>query len=197
MLYCLSGDGAWVRRSDVLCGKLFLVKTAPILETSRLQFFEFTEGDAPFVLELLNEPAFIRDIGDKGVRTLEDARTYLQAGPLASYQKHGFGLYRVTSKLTGEAIGMCGLLKREVLEHPDLGYALLERYWFQGYAIEAAQAVMRHAHERLRLHEVLAITALENPASVRVLEKLGFTFRGVIPLAGFDAPSRLFAWHAT
>lgn len=168
---------------------------APVLETPRLQLFEFAARDAPFVLELLNEPAFVRDIGDKGVRTLRDALAYIESGPRASYDKHGFGLYRVTAKSTGEPIGMCGLLKRDVLEHPDLGYALLERHWGQGYALEAAQAIMRHARDALGLEDVLAITALDNPASVRLLEKLGFTYRCTVSLAGFDTPSRLFVWR--
>lgn len=165
-----------------------------VLETSRLRLLHLSEADAPFILELLNEPAFLRDIGDKRVRSVEDARTYLREGPMASYAQHGFGLYRVELKETREPIGMCGILKRGVLEHPDLGYALLQRYWSNGYAIEAATATMRYAQEQLGLSSILAITALENPSSVRVLEKLGFRFDRIVPLTGFDAPSRLFVW---
>lgn len=173
------------------------MSTAPILRTPRLDLFEFCLDDAPFVLELLNEAAFLRGIGDKGVRTLTDARAYLETGPLASYKEQGFGLYRIALKDTGESIGMCGLLRREVLEHPDLGYAVLERYSGRGYALEAARAVMHDAHERFDLSTLMAITALENPASIRVLEKLGFTFRGIAALAGFKEPSRLFDWSAS
>lgn len=165
-----------------------------VLETARLRLLHLSEDDAPFILELLNEPAFLRGIGDKQVRTLEDARKYLREGPLTSYAQHGFGLYRVELKATGEPIGMCGILKRGVLEHPDLGYALLQRHWFNGYATECATATMQYAHEQLGLSSILAITALENPSSVRVLEKLGFRFDRIVPLAGFAEPSKLFVW---
>lgn len=167
----------------------------PTLETTRLRLFELSEEDAPFILELLNEPAFLRDIGDKGVRSLADARAYIENGPCASYRKYRFGLYRIELRASGESIGICGLLKREVLDDADLGYALLERYWRRGYAIEAAQAMMRRVREQLALRRVLAITALDNGTSIRLLEKLGFVFQGVVPLAGFDTPSKLFAWE--
>lgn len=165
-----------------------------VLETARLRLLHLSEADAPFILELLNEPAFLRDIGDKRVRTIEDARSYLRDGPIASYAQHGFGLYRVELKATREPIGMCGILKRGVLEHPDLGYALLQRHWSNGYAFEAAMATMRYAHEQLGLSSILAITALQNPSSIRVLEKLGFRFDRIVPLVGFDTPSKLFVW---
>ena len=89
---------------------------------------------------------------------------------------------------------MCGILKRGVLEHPDLGYALLQRHWSRGYAIEAAAATMRYASEQLGLDRILAITALENPSSMRVLEKLGFQFARIVALAGHGSPSKLFTW---
>lgn len=170
------------------------VNTAPVLQTPRLRFFELCEQDAPFVLELLNEPAYVRGIGDKGVRTLADACAYIHDGPVASYRRHGFGLYRVTLSVTSEPIGVCGLLKREVLEHPDLGYALLERHWGQGYAFEAAHAVLEYARDQLGLRRILAITSLDNARSISLLDKLGFAFEAVIPLAGFDGPSRVFVW---
>jgi RimJ/RimL family protein N-acetyltransferase len=165
-----------------------------VLETPRLRLTRLSEADAPFILELLNEPAFLRDIGDKNVRTEEDACRYLREGPIASYAQHGFGLCRIELKTTREPLGMCGILKRGVLEHPDLGYALLQRYWSRGYAIEAAAAMMRHASEQLGLDRILAITALENPSSMRVLEKLGFQFDRIVALAGHDSSSKLFVW---
>ena len=165
-----------------------------VLETPRLRLTHLSEADAPFILELLNEPAFLRDIGDKNVRTAEDACPYLREGPIASYAQHGFGLYRIELKTTREPLGMCGILKRGVLQHPDLGYALLQRHWARGYAIEAAAATMSYASEQLGLDPILAITAPENPSSIRVLEKLGFQFDRIVALAGYDSPSKLFTW---
>ena len=165
-----------------------------VLETPRLRLTHLSEADAPFILELLNEPAFLRDIGDKNVRTAEDACRYLREGPIASYAQHGFGLYRIELKTTREPLGMCGILKRGVLQHPDLGYALLQRHWARGYAIEAAAATMSYASEQLGLDRILAITAPENPSSMRVLEKLGFQFDRIVALAGYDSPSKLFTW---
>ena len=165
-----------------------------VLETPRLRLTHLSEADAPFILELLNEPAFLRDIGDKNVRTAEDACRYLREGPIASYAQLGFGLYRIELKTTREPLGMCGILKRGVLQHPDLGYALLQRHWARGYAIEAAAATMSYASEQLGLDPILAITAPENPSSMRVLEKLGFQFDRIVALAGYDSPSKLFTW---
>src|SRR5579871_4161960 len=109
-----------------------------ILETERLLIRHLTLDDAVFILELLNEPAFIRNIADRGVRSIEDAQGYIQNGPFASYSKNGFGLFAVELKATGIPIGICGLIRRDVLPDVDIGYALLERYWKNGYAYEAA-----------------------------------------------------------
>ena len=164
------------------------------IETPRLRLLQLSPGDAPFILALLNEPAFLRDIGDKQVRSLEDARAYIESGPRASYRDHGFGLLRVEIQDTGEPIGICGLLKRDFLEHPDLGYALLKRHWSKGYAFEAASAIMRYAADELELNTVLAITAPENPTSIRVLEKLGFRFDRMTKFPGYSTSSRVFVW---
>jgi RimJ/RimL family protein N-acetyltransferase len=165
-----------------------------VLETERLRLAHLSESDSGFVLELLNEPAFLRDIGDKGVRTLADACRYLAEGPVASYTRHGFGLYRVDVKESGESVGICGFVKRDVLEQPDLGYALLARHWSHGYAIEAASATLEYGRTQLQLEQVLAITTPNNGRSIRVLEKLGFRMESIEPLAGFDTPSKIFVW---
>lgn len=139
-------------------------------ETPRLHLRPFTLNDAAFILRLLNEPSFHEHIGDKGVRDLDGARAYLANGPLSSYAAHGHGLLAVELKDGGAPIGMCGLLKREHLEHPDLGYAFVPEAWGQGYALEAARAVMNDA----KLPRALALVSPGNAASIRLLEKLGF-----------------------
>ena len=163
-----------------------------ILATERLVIREFTFADAAFVLELLNEPAFIEFIGDKGVRDIPGAEKYLREGPLASYARHGFGLWCVDRRTDGVSLGSCGLLKRDFLDHPDLGYAFLARHHGQGYAHEAATAILRHAGHELELKSLHAITAFRNPASVRLLGKLGFDFVDFIQQPGYTEPSRLF-----
>lgn len=162
------------------------------LETERLTIRELTLDDAGFILELLNEPAFHRYIGDKGVRDLAGAIGYLRDGPLAMYARHGFGLWLVALKDDGKPIGMCGLLKRDLLDHPDLGFALQARFTGQGYAYEAASAVLAHTRNALKLGPILAITAPENPSSIKLLGKLGFRFDRMIELPGYTEPSRLF-----
>ena len=164
-----------------------------ILETQRLALRELSRGDEAFILELLNEPGFLNNIGDRGVRTLEDARGYIANSAVASYEKNGFGLYRTALKETDVAIGICGLVKRDGLDHPDIGFAFLERFWGRGYAQESAGAVLRHAHAALSLRRLLAITAPDNRASMQVLEKLGFRFERFVKLPGHVAQSRLFA----
>ena len=163
-----------------------------ILETERLTLRELTPTDATFVLELLNEPAFLRYIGDKGVRDTFGAEKYIREGPQASYAKHGFGLWRVALKADDTPIGMCGMLKRDTLENPDLGYSFLARHAGKGYAFETASAVLTHARTVLKLGPILAVTAQENPASIKLLQKLGFKFDVMINLPGYREPSRLF-----
>lgn len=165
------------------------------LETDRLTLRRFTLDDAPFILRLLNEPSFLANIGDKGVRTEADARQHLQDGPLASYAAHGFGLWAVQLAATGELIGMCGLLRRPTLDAPDLGYAYLPEHWGAGYAVEAADAVVAHARDVLGLTRLLAITSLDNEASMRVLRRVGYHEVGEVTLVGATSPVRLFSWN--
>jgi RimJ/RimL family protein N-acetyltransferase len=160
------------------------------LETGRLVLREFTAGDAEFVLRLLNEPAFLRYIGDRGVHTLDDARRYIADGPVAGKARHGFGLMVVERKSDGAALGMCGVLKRDALPDPDLGFSFFPEYWSQGYALESAQAVMRHAREALGLGRIVAITTPDNEPSIRLLGKLGFRFDRMLNLGGEEL--RLF-----
>ena len=164
-----------------------------ILETERLILRHLSaEADAQFIFKLVNEPSFIRYIGDKAVRTLEDARAYMRNGPIKSYEDNGFGLFKVELKESGEPVGISGLVKRDTLPDPDIGFAFLSDFWNKGYAIEAAQAVMKHAREDLHINRILAITTPDNQASAKLLEKIGLRFERTIQLSE-DAPDvRLF-----
>ena len=144
-----------------------------VLETERLQLCYFSLADAPFVLKLVNEPSWIRFIGDRGVYTVGQAENYLQNGPIASYAAHGFGLYYVRRKVDGVKLGMCGLVKRPSLPHVDIGFAFLPAFTGHGYAFEAATAVLHHAHHDLKLSPIVAITAPDNHRSIKLLQKLG------------------------
>lgn len=164
-----------------------------ILETKRLSLRHLRDEDAEFMLELLNDPAFIQNIGDRKVRTVDGAKGYIQKGPLASYAKHGFGLYLVQLKESGESMGMCGLIKRDQLEDVDIGYAFLPKYRARGYAIEAALAVKEHAREAIGLKRIVAIVDPRNAGSIRVLEKLGMTFEKMVKIAADDIDLKLFS----
>lgn len=144
-----------------------------VLETERLQLSHLQPADADFIVELLNDPDWLRYIGDRGVRTHEDAQAYIRNGPLAMISQYGHGLYRVSQRRDGRAIGICGLLKRDSLPDIDLGYAFLPEFRGQGYALEAARACLGEARDRLGAMRVLAITTPSNVASARVLERLG------------------------
>ena len=163
------------------------------LITARLTLREFVDADAPFILTLLNQPSFLRFIGDKKVRTVDDARRYITTGPIASYQRHGFGLYLVELKDGKVPIGMCGVLKRESLPDPDLGFAFLPEYWGQGYAFEAASAVLKEARDTFKLTRILAITNPDNDASIKLLAKLGFQLERVMKLSSDSDEVKLFS----
>ena len=164
-----------------------------ILETPRLVLREFTHGDDAFVLRLLNEPSWLRFIGDRGVRTLEDARRYLDDGPCRSYATNGFGLWCVAPREGGAPLGMCGLIRRDTLPDVDVGFAFLPEAWGRGYAGEAAAAVLDHARDALRLRRILAITDPENAASIRVLERVGMRREGTIRMPGEAIDLLLYA----
>jgi RimJ/RimL family protein N-acetyltransferase len=162
------------------------------LQTERLLLRPFTIDDAEFILTLLNEPSFLRYIGDKKVRNLDGARQYILNGPVASYERHGFGLCLVELRESHAPIGMCGLLKRDELPDPDIGFALLPDFWSKGFAFEASTAVLDDARERLKLERILAITSVDNHASIDLLQRLGFTFEGLRQLASDREPVKLF-----
>lgn len=163
------------------------------LETGRLLLQRLTLDDAPFILRLVNEPSWLRFIGDRGVHSLEDARRYLADGPIRSYQSNGFGLYRIEAREGGASLGICGLLRREALDGVDIGFALLPEHCGSGIATEAARAVLGEARA-LGLPRLLAITVPENAASIRVLRKLGMEFERTVRLPpGSGEPLQLFS----
>lgn len=167
-----------------------------VIETDRLALHKLSGQsgeDAAFIFRLLNEPSFLKNIGDRGVHNLQDAYGYLHNGPVASYQANGFGLYRVQVKADGATVGLCGLVKRATLPDADLGYALLPEHCGHGYAMEAAAAVLADARTRLRIDRILAITDPRNLASIRLLEKIGFRFENMVQLTPDDIELKLFA----
>ncbi len=164
-----------------------------VLATERLILRKLSIEDAGFILGLLNQPSFLRFIGDKGVRTLEDAREYLLQGPVDSYRQHGFGLYRVELKGRGIPIGICGLVKREALADVDVGFAFLPQFWRRGYAFEAASAVLAFGSSSFGLSRIVAVTQPDNRGSIRTLEKLGLRFERRIRLAEDEPELQLFA----
>lgn len=164
-----------------------------VLETQRLILRHILSDDAPFILQLLNEPGFIQNIADRGVRSLADAEHYIAEGPTASYARNGFGLFLVMRKEGLEPIGMCGLIRRDTLPDVDIGYALLARFEGQGYATEAAAATLAWGRGALGLPRIVGITGLDNQGSIRVLEKIGLRFEKIIPWASSNDEVRLYA----
>jgi RimJ/RimL family protein N-acetyltransferase len=164
-----------------------------VLQTDRLSLRRLNLADAEFILGLLNEPSWLQYIGDRGVRTLEAARAYVQNGPVAMYDRLGFGLLAIELKGQGVPIGICGLIKRDHLPDVDIGYALLPSYWGRGYAYESAAAVLAHGREVLGLRRIVAITVAENQSSIRVLQKLGMQLEQTVRAPEDGAELLLFA----
>ncbi len=144
-----------------------------VIETDRLLLCELTPDDAPFILSLVNEPSWLRYIGDRGVRTLDDARAYIRSGPMATIAQFGYGLWQVRRRSDDAAMGLCGLLKRDALDAPDIGFAFSPAYWGKGYAREAAQATLDQARDAFGLTRILAIVSPANASSIQLLEGLG------------------------
>lgn len=163
-----------------------------VIECPRLSLRELGLHDAPFILQLLNEPAFLHFIGDKGVRTLAAAREYIAQGPVDSYRRFGFGLFLTSLRQCGTPLGICGLVKRDTLADIDLGFAFLSRYWSNGYAAEAASAVLAYGRDALRLNRIVAITAPDNIGSIAVLEKIGLRFERMTRLTKDGPELKLF-----
>jgi RimJ/RimL family protein N-acetyltransferase len=164
-----------------------------ILETERTILREVTKDDAEFILDLLNQPSFIKYIGDRNVRDLEQSREFIENRFRASYRTFGFGLWTVELKETGTPIGICGFVKRDSLPDADIGFAFLPQYCSQGYAVESASAAMKYGRDVLDLKRVVAITSQDNESSGRLLEKIGFKFESLIKLPHDDEELKLFS----
>ena len=165
-----------------------------ILETERLILRRLSTTDAAFILDLLNQPSFLRFIGDRGVRTIGDAERYIQQGPIESYLRLGFGLYLVELRDDQTPIGICGLIKRDALPDVDIGYALLPQYWSQGFASEAASAVIAYGKDVLKLRRIVAIVTPDNERSIRVLERLGLQFERMMIWPEDRTELKVYAW---
>jgi [ribosomal protein S5]-alanine N-acetyltransferase len=166
--------------------------TLPELETARLTLRRLTLADAPFLVTLLTDPSFLENIGYRGVRGVEDVPRYLNEGPFAMYERHGFGLWLVARRADGVSIGTCGLLKRAALPDVDLGYAYLPAYWGQGYAFEAGDAVLQHGARKFGLRRVIGVVSPGNAGSIRVLEKLGMRFERTVVMQAGEPEIRLY-----
>lgn len=164
-----------------------------VLETERLILRRLTVNDSEFILELLNDPSWLRFIGDRGVRTLDAARDYILKSLVSMYERLGFGLYLTELKDEGVPVGICGLIKRESLDDVDVGFAFLPKFRGKGYAYESASAVMAYGKRTFGLNRMAAITSPDNYDSIRVLEKLGFKFERTIKLSDDSAEISLFA----
>ncbi len=167
-----------------------------VLETERLVLSRLSYDDCEFIYELLNEPAFKRFIGDKNVGSLDDAHEYLKNGPIGSYEQHGFGMFLVRARDGGEPLGMCGLVKREQFDDPDVGFAFLRRHWAQGYALESARAILDFGKKQLGLPRIIAVVDPKNSASVRLIEKLGLGFEAMVRMDGDSFDIRMYATEA-
>jgi RimJ/RimL family protein N-acetyltransferase len=165
----------------------------PLFTTDRVVVAPLTLADDEFIVALLTDPDWLRYIGDRGVRTPDDARRYLETGPMASYAAHGFGLYRVSRRDTGVPIGICGLLRRATLPDVDIGFAFLPAHRGQGFAVETARATLAYARDTLGLGRIVAIVSPENAASIRVLETLGMRQEGMVQLSADAKAVCLFA----
>jgi RimJ/RimL family protein N-acetyltransferase len=165
-----------------------------VLETQRLILRRFSLDDAAFVVELVNDPAWLANIGDRKVRTLEDARGYLRKGALAMYERLGFGMYVVALKETGESIGTCGLIKRDEIEDVDIGFAFLPQHRGRGFAFESAAAVLEYGTGVIGLKRIVAIVSASNQPSIRLLEKIGLRFERTIPFPGDAEEIPLYAY---
>ncbi len=166
-----------------------------LITTERLEIREFTSDDTAFIFKLVNSPNWLKYIGDRGVKTTYDALLYISDKIIDSYVINGYGLYCIQLKDTSEPIGMCGLVKREGLEQPDLGFAILPEYEKNGYAFEATEGILQYSKNELKITNIVAITTAENLSSISLLQKLGFSFKNKMWLPNLDKDMMLFGFY--
>jgi RimJ/RimL family protein N-acetyltransferase len=164
-----------------------------VIETERLILRHLNPDDAGFILELLNEPDWIKYIGDRGIRTMDAAQKYIEDGPMTMYKEHGIGLYAVEMKESANPIGVCGLIQRDFLKDVDLGFGYLSKYGGNGYAYEAAQATLKYGVEELGYRRIVGFTSLDNEKSANLLQKLGMKGEGNIRYSSSAEYVKLFA----
>lgn len=162
-----------------------------VFDTERLNVRWLEVRDSEFILQLLNEPGWLQYIGDKGIRSIEDAENYILSGPRSMYERHGFGLFVVEIKETHIPIGLCGLIKRDGLEDVDLGFAFLAAHQSRGYAYEAAKSTLEYAR-KLGIDRLVAITTKDNMSSSKLLEKLGMALEGYVTLPNDTEELKLY-----
>lgn len=168
-----------------------------VLKSEKLTLRKLTINDAKFIVELLNDPDFLKYIGDRGVKNQKDAIAYIQNGPQTMYQQHGFGLLLVESGALKTPIGLCGLLKRAELDHPDIGFAFLPQFRNKGLALDACKLVLADVYQRQVVQTVLGITSVDNVKSINLLQKLGFSFKKLVRLKDDLEEVKLFEFKAT
>jgi len=166
--------------------------TGPVLQTERLELRWLTLADAPLMLAVWNDPDFLRFVGDRGIRTLEQAEAAMRSGVLKLYADYGYGPFHVARRNAAGSMGICGLFRREGLDDPDIGFALLPQFCSQGFGYEASAAVLRHARDELRLPRVTAIVAPQNKTSIGLLQKLGMHYQRPLRLPGEDHDVSLY-----
>ena len=165
-----------------------------IAETKRLILSKITTNDAAFILELMNSPGWLKYIGDRNIKTVEAATVHIENNQLKCYKTYGFGYYKIQIKAENlKTIGTCGLLKRDELEHVDVGFSLLPNYHGKGYGFEAVTEIMNLAKSEFNMKRICAITLPINKPSIHLLEKLGLSYQKTVKPFDNDEELLLFA----
>lgn len=164
-----------------------------IAETERLLLREINVGDAEFILRLVNEPSFVSNIGDNGLKNLNDARQFIMEGYWTSQEHPGYGMFLVELKTQRIPIGGCGVLYRSALDVTDIGFTFLPEYWGRGFAYEAAEAIMKYGHSTLGIKKIVGLTSEDNLGSINLLKKLGMDFKKTVKMSDDDPGTNLYS----
>lgn len=155
-------------------------------ETERLLLRPTSKDDADLILKLFNTPKWLKNIGDRNVNNLAQARKYIEEKMLPQLYTHGYSNYTVIRKADNRKIGCCGLYDREGLEGIDIGFAFLPAYEGKGYAFESAKKVLKIAYRNFGIKRISAVTAKSNRDSQKLISKLGLTYQKMIFLPNDD-----------